>query len=168
MDNTARGTLAEFLVAAALGLLDTPRLEWDSYDLQTRTGVTIEVKSAAYIQSWKQDSESAIEFRINRRKKFDPDTGKEVVGPERRWADLYVFCVLEGAEPLNVDRWRFYVLRTAVLDKICPEQKTIRLRPLLNRLRPRECHYRDLCHAIDDLAGSRPGRESLESRLPSW
>ena len=60
MDNTARGTLAEFLVAAALGLLDTPRLEWDSYDLKTRTGVTIEVKSAAYIQSWKQDSERSL------------------------------------------------------------------------------------------------------------
>ncbi len=161
MDNTARGTLAEFLVAAALGLLDTPRLEWDSYDLQTRSCVTIEVKSAAYIQSWKQDSESVIEFRINRRKKFDPDTGKEVVGPKRRWADLYVFCVLEGAEPLNVDRWRFYVLRTAVLDEKCPEQKTIRLRPLLEKFQPRECHYRGLCHAINDLAGSRPGsRES--------
>ena len=62
MDNTARGLLAEFLVAAALGLHKSPRTEWDSYDLRTPADITIEVKSAAAIQSWEQAAPTPIQF----------------------------------------------------------------------------------------------------------
>jgi hypothetical protein len=33
MSNTNRSIFAEFLVVSALGLLDTPRIEWDAVDL---------------------------------------------------------------------------------------------------------------------------------------
>ncbi len=51
MDNTTRGLLAEFLVAAAIGQHREPRTEWLSYDLITKSRIMIDVKSAAYIQS---------------------------------------------------------------------------------------------------------------------
>ena len=155
MDNTARGMLAEFLVATALNTHKTPRAEWDPYDLQTSSGVTIEVKSAAAIQSWKQNAPTPIQFSIGPRQGWDPQTGM-YSEHARRWADLYVFCVLEGTDPLNVDMWQFYVLPSAVLDESCGTQRTIRLEPL-RRLSPppRLCCYRDLKRTIDDVGATR-------------
>ena len=129
MDNTARGMLAEFLVATAIGKHEAPRVEWESFDLLTPSGVTIEVKSAATIQSWKQKFPTPIQFAIGPRRGWDPKTVK-YSEQARRWADLYVFCVLEGADPLNVDKWQFHVLPRAVLDDKCRQQRTIRLGPL--------------------------------------
>ena len=61
--NTTRGVLAEYIVAAALGLHETKRVAWNQYDLEIDGAeidgaetdrVGIEVKSAAYVQSWEQ------------------------------------------------------------------------------------------------------------------
>lgn len=155
MDNTARGILAEFLVATAFGLHKNPRVEWEPFDLRTPSGLTIEVKSAAALQSWKQTAPTPIQFAIGPRRGWDPVTGRysEQV---RRWADLYVFCVLEGTDPLDLDRWEFYVLSSAVLDEKCGQQKTIRLDPL-KQLSSRRCNYQDLSHAIEEV-GSRIAR----------
>ena len=38
LDNTARGILAEFIVASALGVAGGLRTEWDAYDLKTESG----------------------------------------------------------------------------------------------------------------------------------
>ena len=150
MDNTARGMLAEFLVATALGRHQIPRVEWDRYDLRTPSGVTIEVKSAARIQSWKQKAPTPLEFTIGRRLGWDPETA-QYSKEARRWADLYVFCVLEDADPLNVDKWQFYVLPSAVLDEKCGAQQTIRLKPLLRKLSPRLCCYQHLKCTIEKV-----------------
>ena len=45
--------LAEYIVAKALGIRDTKRVEWDPYDLEI-DDVKVEVKSAAYVQTWEQ------------------------------------------------------------------------------------------------------------------
>ena len=50
VNNALRGKLAEYIVAQALDLTDTLRVEWDEYDLITPTRIRIEVKSAAYLQ----------------------------------------------------------------------------------------------------------------------
>ena len=147
LDNTARGMLAEFLVATALGLQGTPRVEWDRYDLQAKDRSAIEVKSAAYIQTWKQEAPSVTEYRIARRRGWNPDTGEYDQGPKRRHADVYVFCLLEGADPIDVDHWQFFVISTAVLDARCGAQQTIRL-STLKRLWPRECDYQGLRKAV--------------------
>ena len=63
LSNATRGVFAEFLIASALGLVDNVRSEWDSYDLKTQKGKRIEVKSAAYLQSWSQKELSKISFR---------------------------------------------------------------------------------------------------------
>ena len=55
LDNTQRGILAEYLVALAVGAHNRPRPSiWRSYDVETPDGFTIEVKSSAYIQNWRQ------------------------------------------------------------------------------------------------------------------
>ncbi len=53
LSNATRGRFAEFIVGTAVGI-DPKNLrdEWDAYDLTTSDGIRIEVKSAAYIQSW--------------------------------------------------------------------------------------------------------------------
>src|SRR4051812_27280372 len=70
VDNTLRGILAEYIVASALDLTHKPRVGWDAYDLETPAGVKIEVKSAAYLQSWFQKTYSNICFNIRPTRRY--------------------------------------------------------------------------------------------------
>jgi hypothetical protein len=60
LNNAQRGVLAEYIVASALGCSHGVRTQWDAYDLKTPTGVRVEVKSVAYLQSWGQEGFSKI------------------------------------------------------------------------------------------------------------
>lgn len=161
--NTTRGVLAEYIVATALGLDETKRREWDQYDLKMGD-VGIEVKSAAYVQAWKQARPSKIVFSIRRAQGWDGDTYTYADSP-RRSAGVYVFCLLEGKvkdsiDPLDTAHWTFYVLPTSQLNRHFPTHKTIGL----NRLeeigaRPRK--YGELKAAIDEAAAFRPEDDSL-------
>ena len=63
VDNAARGAVAEYLVARALGIASNGIREgWAPFDLTTASGVKVEVKSAAYVQSWHQTKLSNITF----------------------------------------------------------------------------------------------------------
>ena len=63
LSNATRGRFAEFIVGTVIGLNpENLREEWDAYDLKTNEGIKIEVKSAAYIQSWSQKNFSTISF----------------------------------------------------------------------------------------------------------
>src|SRR4051794_33883063 len=74
VSNPTRGRLAEYIVARALGLaLDDIREEWAAFDLETKTGMRIEVKSAAYLQSWHQAQESAINYVIRKTRAWDAE-----------------------------------------------------------------------------------------------
>jgi len=95
VSNATRGILAEFLVASALGLNHGVRNEWDSYDLKTDTGVKIEVKSAAYVQSWYQQKLSDITFNIRTTLAWDYKTSR-FAKEKKRQADVYVFCLLQA------------------------------------------------------------------------
>jgi len=153
--NTTRGLLAEYIVATAVGALKTKRVEWDRYDLTIGDGIGVEVKSAAYVQSWKQAQPSVISFDIGLRTGWDADTDTHAAGPGRS-AAVYVFCLLEGEDrehidPLDVEQWTFYVLSTSVLNREVSEQKTIRLGPL-KALSAHPCTYDELKVAIDAAA----------------
>jgi len=131
LSNTMRGVVAEFIVARALGVAKELRNEWDAYDLLTPDGIKVEVKSAAYVQSWHQKSASRIEFVITPRRAWDASTGSMEEYP-RRHADVYVLSLLgekdpERIDPLDLDQWRFYVLPTRVLKEKCPTQQRIGL-----------------------------------------
>ena len=142
LNNTRRAIVAEYLVARAVGAADKPRVEWASFDVETPEGVRIEVKSSAYVQSWKQDGLSVVSFDIAPRKSsWNPATGTEVVhDPPRRVADVYVFCVLgdeSGSEPdpLDLADWRFYAAATSLLDREVADQGRIRMHPLAEMIR---------------------------------
>ena len=159
LTNTTRGVLAEYIVATALGVHDTRRLEWDKHDLCVGD-IGVEVKSAAYVQSWVQARPSVISFDIRPVKGWDARTNTYAASAERS-ADVYVFCLLNGTEreriePLDVAQWTFYVLPTSVINQKALTQKTIRLRPLI-ALNPRECVYADLDPVIRAAAAVNRG-----------
>ena len=152
LDNTLRGVLAEFIVAKALSIKSAHRVEWDAYDLITNSGLKIEVKSSAYIQSWKQKKLSNISFGIQRTRGWNSDLNEYTDKIERQ-ADVYVFCVLhhqdeETVNPMNMDQWTFYVLETIVLNEKCKFQKTIGLNSLL-KLKPVICSFKEVSTAVE-------------------
>ena len=162
LDNTERGVVAEFLVANALGLTDEPRVEWGSYDLKMTNGTKIEVKSSAYLQSWRQKKYSTIQFGIARTKKaWDSDTGKsQKHDPPKRIADVYVFCLLKHKDkdtvnPLNTEQWEFYVVPTCRINekRHCDQKIGLkRLKDLADRPTP----YSDLAATVTRVAESIP------------
>ena len=131
LNNTLRGTVAEYIVSQATGAGAPVRVEWDTVDITTPEGIQIEVKSAAYLQSWHQDRPSAISFRIAKKYPWDPKTNQ--YGKTRiRSADVYVFCLLtpkdgRNVKPLELTQWVFYILPTSTLDSCLGDQKTVSL-----------------------------------------
>lgn len=153
VSNAARGVLAEYIVASALGLAGTGKVrsEWDTYDLLTPDGLKIEVKSAAYLQSWYHKKLSAISFGIRPTIGWD-DTTNLRNSELKRQSDLYVFCLLHHQDkatldPMNLDQWTFYILSTAVLDESCPVQRSIGLNSLL-KLNPRVADYDEIADTV--------------------
>jgi hypothetical protein len=155
LSNATRGVFAEFIVASALGLVDNVRSEWDSYDLKTSKGQRIEVKSAAYLQSWSQKELSKISFSIRPSRKWNSNIG-ELENISERQADIYVFCLLNHQEqktidPMNLSQWRFFVISVDVLNEQCAGQKSISLAKLLS-LNPFEVSYEEISDCIKQLA----------------
>jgi len=149
--NALRGVIAEYLVAQAVGAAEGARIEWDAHDVVTPGGVKIEVKTSAYVQTWKQDKLSTIRFDIARKRAWDAATNI-MADTASRSADIYVFAVhahkdKASIDPLDVSQWEFYVLPTSVLDERCPKQKTIALSSLL-KLRPTKVDFEGLGTAI--------------------
>ena len=119
--------------ARALGVGSEVRSEWDSYDLAMKSGLRIEVKSSAYLQSWAQRIESSISFDIRETVAWDADTN--TFAPEsarRRQADVYVFALLAHREkaslnPLDVSQWKFYLRESVVLNQHVKKQRRARV-----------------------------------------
>ena len=161
LGNAQRGVLAEFLVAHALGVAEGLRTGWEPFDLKTREGVRVEVKSSAYVQEWYQQTHSRISFQIKSARAWDPTTNV-MEAESRRQSDVYVFCVLhhkeETVDPMDLAHWTFYVCSTATLDHACPGQKTIGLSRLL-AIGAVETEYARLADAVRQSAS--------ESELPA-
>lgn len=155
LNNAWRGIVAEYIVAHALGLADGTRVEWDAYDLITPSGVKIEVKSAAYLQTWHQNDYSKIQFGVQPTLAWDYTTGKYET-EQRRQADVYVFCLLSHkdkstVDPLDVTQWEFYLLPTATLnERLSPTQAGMSFSILL-KMNPTKVFYADLAEKINDL-----------------
>ncbi len=126
LSNATRGVFAEFLVANAIGhSTAVPRKEWDKWDLNAPEGIRVEVKSAAYIQSWEQKRLSDIRFLVPRPKAPD-GTLKE------RPAHVYVFALLAHqdkatVDPLDLSQWQFFALSARKLDDRERSQHSITL-----------------------------------------
>jgi hypothetical protein len=119
--NNARGYLAEFLVGKALGLDRLTRIEWEPFDLLFGD-ITIEVKSAAFLQAWDQRKVSRLAFSGLQGTRYHPRAlmgGKDPLG--RRYnAMVYVFCVQtalihEDYDQLDVSQWEVHVVPRSAL-----------------------------------------------------
>jgi hypothetical protein len=136
VSNATRGRLAEFIVAAALKIpLNTVRDEWGAFDLMTKEGIKVEVKSAAYLQSWSQKKPSSISFSIKPSRYWDSETNVQEKESKRQ-ADFYVFCLLKHMDkntinPLDLDQWDFYVLSKSQLDGYRGSKHSITLKSLI-------------------------------------
>ncbi|HNT53209.1 MAG TPA: hypothetical protein PKG95_00765 [Anaerolineaceae bacterium] len=157
VNNALRGELAEYIVARALHL-DTsqPREGWAAYDLETPSGIKIEVKSAAYLQSWHQNRMSDIMFKVPKTRYWDAATNRQAKEKQRQ-ADVYVFALLahqdkQTIDPLNIDQWVFYVLPTAVLNERKRSQYGITLKSLVE-LCGRSLTFSQLQAAVETAAG---------------
>jgi hypothetical protein len=135
LENHTRGAYAEWLVHQALGLdPGEHRIEWADVDV-TDGAVTLEVKSAAYVQSWPQEGPSVISFPI-----------------EQRAATAYVFCLLAEQDPERVDpqdrrQWQFWVVPTG---RLHGGRKSIGLQPLI-RAHGEGISYEELSDCIAAL-----------------
>lgn len=135
LSNATRGRFAEFIVGTAIQLdSNSIRDEWGAYDLESKGGIKIEVKSASYIQSWSQKDYSTISFSIKPAKYWDAENGMSR-GTAKRHADVYVFCLLknknqENIDPMKLEQWSFFVLPTYKIDGYTRSQSSITLKSL--------------------------------------
>ncbi len=159
VSNARRGILAEFIVASALGLgRKDVRIEWGTVDLVTSKGLKIEVKSAAYVQSWRQQRLSTISFDVAPHRRYNHETG-EAEGTATRRADVYVFALLGhqdkvSIDPLDLRQWQFYVLPTSTLDSRERSQHSITLKSLIT-LRPQAVTFTQLRQAVKRAAAEQ-------------
>lgn len=143
LTNRNRSIFAEFIVGHLLGVLDNPREEWAPYDFEYN-GKKIEVKSAAFVQSWEQEKPSKISFDISKKQELD-DEGIYFTGETIRPADIYVFCLfsdmnLDSADVLNLDSWLFYIIPTHHIDEKFGDQKNVTLNRIKESCSPVKCH----------------------------
>ena len=152
--NAERGAFAEYLVACALGIHSSIRVSWDKYDLCSLKGVTIEVKTTGYLQTWEQKELSKPIFGIQPTYGWNSqDNTYDSV--QKRQADVYVFCVHKHTEqntidPLQVSQWEFYLMPTKILNEKFHSQKTASLSALI-RAGAELCPYDQLCTRIHEL-----------------
>lgn len=153
-NNVIRGALAEYLVASALNVADGVRDVWSPFDLLTRNNVKIEVKSAAYLQTWFQKTYSSISFDIGQTRGYDSATNQFETEVKRQ-ADIYVFCLLHfkdktNLNPMDLDQWEFYILPTSALNEKHLNQRKISLSSLL-KLNPQKVKYEEIANCINVL-----------------
>jgi hypothetical protein len=106
------------------------RVEWDTCDLRTPQGDSVEVESAAYVQTWHQRELSKISFDITPTNEWNAATNT-VSAERKRQANVYVFCLLKHMDkatvrPLNLDQWDFYVLSTNRLNNWLANRRRLR------------------------------------------
>lgn len=165
LDNALRGILAEYLVGLALGVVgENTRVEWDAFDLVTTSGLKVEVKSTAYLQSWQQVDFSAPTFSIREARGWNAAENTWAV-ERTRAADVYVFCVFVArdrrtANPLDTRQWEFHVTSSARLTEMLGAQRSIQLSSLIARVQTEKVAFEDLAQAVDRAVTS-PSRTSM-------
>lgn len=171
LNNTLRGSFAEFIVSTALDIdLTTAHIDWEAYDIRGGGGERIEVKCGAYLQSWQSQNQpqklSKIIFSISPALYWIPEECRYQKDSYKRHSDVYVFCLYTSKErkpenPLTLDNWDFYVLATKKIDNIFGLQKSVTIDALIKRGKPIKCRYDEIKDAIakefrDNIAMQNP------------
>jgi hypothetical protein len=119
--NIVRGVLAEFLVAKAVGDPSPLRQAWDNFDVTTPSGIRVEVKSSAYLQSWRQREHSRILFTGLTGREWSDQTN-ELAEERTLRADVHVFATHTCRDPEQYDAldlrfWEFQVIGRRELER---------------------------------------------------
>lgn len=155
--NVFRSLLVEAMIAKALG----PEWKWCSadfaaWDLEHASGLRLEVKQSAALQSWSHPGSKASAPRFDIAHRTGRWDGDIWVKGRARHADIYVFAYHpltgEEADHRRVEQWRFYVLRSAML----PDSASISL-PKLSKLTP-SVGVLDLTDEIERIGYPAPTR----------
>lgn len=164
--NTTRGVLAEFVVGHLINAIGTARGPWEAHDLKTPDGITVEVKSSAYWQSWFQEKPSRISFSVSEARAWDPSTNL-LADKRARNSDVYVFSVLSSPDgskpdPVNFDEWAFYVLPSRVVNERLGQQRTASLTTIA-RLAGHRVPASELAESVRVAAGNEGSATSSPS-----
>lgn len=150
-NNILRAALGEYIVSMAFDVqYNAVRDRWSAYDVKSKHGLRIEVKTAAYTQTWQQKKPSLICFDVAKKV-------AEGVMPQiaKRYSDLYVFCVYlaktTDQSPLDLTSWEFYAVLTDDIDTTLGNQKSITLASLVRRLPYQKLDYTGLCSYADQV-----------------
>jgi hypothetical protein len=129
-------------------------VEWDAVDLHYGDK-RIEVKSAAYVQSWSQSKPSKVIFDIAEKLAWDARTNTYAVERSRA-ADCYVFCLFNERDAVraretitNVELWQFYILSTEYINRTFVQTKAV----ALSRIQAgcEAVSFHDLKHIVDHV-----------------
>jgi hypothetical protein len=168
MSNASRGILAEYLVAKALGIAGGVRNELGPFDLETKDGMKIEVRSFSPFQTSFTEPCSKPSFGTRPVQHCNEATTK-FDGEIEHQADVYVLCVLgdreknrEGVDPLNLDQWDFYVVKASIFNEESPAQKTTG-ETSLKEVSLIKVEYAELGARIRDLSPSYGTQQTLGS-----
>ncbi|MCC8014382.1 MAG: hypothetical protein LIO87_04230, partial [Eubacterium sp.] len=177
IDNTYRGTFAEYIVKSALdrgGYSCNPEGHgWDQYDLDgpiipsVNRNARIEVKVTSYVQHWEIRHPDMANFRIAKATIFDDE--KFCYPPDAdkiRKNDMYVFVVYTARDKrcnsLDLSWWRFYVLPTHIINAKFGDQKTVMLKTI-QKLGDDVCRaltFNELCDEIVKVCNSLSPEET--------
>lgn len=155
--NIVRGVLAEFLVARALGDPSPIREAWGNWDVTSASGIKVEVKSSAYLQSWSQRRHSAIVFTGLTGRAWSAQTN-EMAEERTLRADVYVFAINkcrspQQYDPLRTTDWEFRVMTAAQLRE--HDRRSVTL-AFLDTHAPTAYSLAELGRAVEDAHRSRP------------
>jgi hypothetical protein len=158
--NTARGSLAEFLVARALRSPDPTRIEWAAHDVTAAGGTRVEVKSSGYLQSWGQRTRSVPRWKLTGAKLvWNPASGLYEHDPSGR-VDVWVFALhacadRDAYDPLDVGQWRWWAAPNIAVEHC--GQKTAGI-STIERLAGQPVHWEQLDRAVTTAATCKPTR----------
>jgi hypothetical protein len=151
--NNARGYLAEFLVARALGDPSPVREEWASYDVKAADGTLVEVKATGRLQSWVTKRLSTPSWRfasVRASTVWSDELNAEIpIEPENR-VHVWIFALhtaVESADydPGDVTQWEFRVVPHRQL--LASEQVSARL-SFFDRMQIAPVPYSELRDAV--------------------
>ena len=147
--------IAEFLVAKALGLeMPYNKNGWSLWDINYR-GKRIEVKETSYFHSWRTDG------KVSKQRTFGINGAytkyKDNSSVFKRQNDIYVFCLNTGetqeeSNPLELAHWRFWVVATPTINRLCKKNKSISLGRLTSITGLKEgVGYEELKNTVDNV-----------------
>lgn len=147
--------IAEFIVARALGLtMPYNKNGWTLWDIAYQ-GKRVEVKTTAYYHSWRADGDVSKVRSFSIEKAYT--RYKDRTSEYKRQNDIYVFCLntgttRESSNPMRLENWRFFVIPTATIDRLCGNNKHISL-GRVKRIsgHPEGLSYTDLKQTVDRL-----------------